>query len=88
MSNAPQHVRDEGAPARPDGRHGAGPEAEGGDPTGPRDMTGASREEIADLVDDLEEKVLAEAGNPQDETAEEGRASGTDRSAEDAEPPV
>ena len=53
----------------------------------PSDMTGASHQEVADLVDDLEEKALADAGNPQQKIAD-ARTSGTDRAAADAEPPV
>ncbi|WP_328291506.1 hypothetical protein OG218_01875 [Kineococcus sp. NBC_00420] len=59
----------------------------GGQDSG-EDMTGASHQEVADLVDELEEKALAEAGDPQHKIAEEAHTSGTDRAAGDAEPPV
>ena len=65
-----------------DGAHGpAGPDAS-------PDMTGASRDEVADLVDDLEEKALAEAGDPQQRIVQDARKQGTDRAAGDAEPPA
>jgi hypothetical protein len=59
----------------------------GGQDSG-EDMTGASPQEVADLVDELEEKALAEAGDPQHKIADEAHTSGTDRAAGDAEPPV
>ncbi|MFD0481415.1 hypothetical protein ACFQ46_02315 [Kineococcus sp. GCM10028916] len=72
--------------------YGTSDDATGGDERGgqdsSRDMTAASPQEVADLVDELEEKVLAEAGDPQRKIADEADASGTDRGAGDAEPPV
>jgi hypothetical protein len=66
---------------------GTGDDERGGQDSS-KDMTAASHQEVADLVDELEEKVLAEAGDPQRKIADEAGASGTDRGAGDAEPPV
>jgi hypothetical protein len=52
------------------------------------DMTGSSREEVADLVDELEEKVLTRAGDPQQKIAEDAHKQGTDRAGGDVEPPA
>jgi basic membrane lipoprotein Med (substrate-binding protein (PBP1-ABC) superfamily) len=65
---------------------GTGDDGTGGQDGG-EDMTGASPQEVADLVDELEEKALAEVGDPQRTIADEART-GTDRAAGDAEPPV
>lgn len=69
------------------GDDGTGKDSVGGQDRG-KDMAGASHQEVADLVDELEEKALAEAGDPQRKIADEAPTSGTDRAAEDAEPPV